>query len=177
MKKVVPYLIVLLLGGVIGWLLHKQPAIVKYNTTTLHSVDTLIVRDTLLLTNTISKVDTIHKYHYDTLRFGNKYFTQNFKDSNYNLSTYGGYVDSINLILFPKTIIVHDSTTINNTVNNVQYKPYKNSLGVSYQYYGNNVVSVKYMRNFGMISLGGSVGWMDGINKPIVGLGLSFNFN
>lgn len=175
MKRLLPYILVLILGGIIGWLLRKPETITKHVTNTVRYTDTVTVIDTLRITSVKYTTDTIHNYHYDTIRYGNTYFAQHFKDTNFNLTTYGGYIDSINLQLYPKTTIITDS--IVNTRINTVFKPYKNSIGVLYQYYGNNSISLVYGRNIGRFNFVGSVGWIEKMNKPILGVGVKFNFN
>lgn len=86
--------------------------------------DTLILYDTITITKTKSIINIIENKTYDTIHMNN-YFNQTFKDTNYLLNTYGGFVDSIKLDLYTKEIHITDSI-IKTITNNI----YINSKGL-----------------------------------------------
>jgi len=150
-------------------------------TDTISYRDTIITNivDTTNFYKSISYVDTV--LFYDTILHGNKYYSQIFEDTNYRLNTYGGFVDSINLIVNRKDTTFYDSTIVNNTIIKTKYKPYKYNIGVEYTYSGYHQYGVYITRNFGRFSVTPSIGVLDlspdNKLKPYVGIGVGVSFN
>lgn len=134
--------------------------------------DTIIKHDTIYYTNRISavKIDTIHVVERDTVML---YFTQDFKDTNYHLTTYSrGLVDSIDLSVVNREILVHDSIVVTNDI--ILDKKWLNLITANVIYVDGWGGYVGYNRKVGMFYFGGGVGIIE--KKPIlVGtVGVSF---
>lgn len=138
-----------------------------------YKYDTIIkvIYDTVRIDNSITKVDTTKVY--DTI-YKNKYFEQlfSYKQGTINITTYGGFTDSLDLdIAIPEKTI-----TVTKTITNTKLTQYNNSVELEYLFNGSNMFLIGYGKNFGRISVTGKVGLdIDNIT-PMAGLSGRINF-
>lgn len=172
--KVLIYLFAFILGLILASRCKKEIVKIEKVTVEKRYVDTIeiikeVIHTEYFPTEVVSEIIT------DSC----KYYVLSFKkDSMYNLMTYGGYIDSINLKIFEKEIRIKDSIVITNTINTLHEvnTHHKNTIAVEYLYNSNNNVILDYTRNFNRLSIGGKVGINMDSKTPIIGgkIGISF---
>lgn len=139
MEKTIKYLTSAFAGFVLALFLLKscdnhdvgfEKTVVKHKIDTAYVVKNHFISDTV---SVIKYIDTSTVY--DTVKYGNDYFSQVFTDDSlYTLNTFGGYVDSINLNLKIPETTIRDSIFI--TKKQTIYKNYKNNISLGYMFNG-----------------------------------------
>ena len=88
-------------------------------TVTTHTTDTLITRDTVKQTKYVPynvAIDNSRVMECDT-----NYYNTTFKDSNYQITVYGGKVDSLTTEIYKKELHIIDSIKTTTTITNTSY--------------------------------------------------------
>lgn len=97
-------------------------------TVTIHRTDTIIIRDTVRQTKYVPYnvvIDNSKVMECDT-----NYYNTTFKDSNYQITVYGGKVDSLTTEIYQKELHIIDSIKTTTTITNTNYI-YPNNLYLS----------------------------------------------
>lgn len=149
--------------------------ITKIETQIEHHIDTIYIPKEIYIKSdqSIVKVDETNTYGDSTF----KYYNQIFKDSNYNLITYGGFVDSIDLSYKCNDMIIYDSTIVLNTITTYTTTMYKHSISAEYLWNGNQNILLDYTRNFNRLGVGVKAGINIDTKQPLLGVGLKYHFN
>lgn len=147
--------------------------------TTEYFLDTIIIRDTLppkIITKSV--VEVVESLYYDTTAHNSKYYNQEFKDENYVLNTFGGYVDSIQMQLINDKTIIRDSVVHTIERTETIYSR-KNELwaigGVDYRMSDKSIIpNVGVQYQLRSIGLQLNAGYDINMKSPIVGGGIMF---
>lgn len=116
-KKYIPFLAILFIGAVIGWIIKPCPSIggtvetIEVDTTRiLDMYRTELVKYNYIDSVVYSKKDSVMPILvYDTIRHKNNYYTQHFQIDSSSITTFGGFVDSLQAQIHEKEIIIKDS--------------------------------------------------------------------
>ena len=138
MKKIIPYLIVLLVGAVIGWLCrpNRMERIVDIQRDTITKIDTHIIEKPIVVEKRV--VDTMYYAVHDTTRINDTLYValpreeKTYKGEDY-LARVSGYMPSLDYIeTYPKTTVITNtqSVTMRNTLSLGIEAGYCNTLSI-----------------------------------------------
>lgn len=172
MKNLHKYILMLLIGILLGSILsinscNKKPnTIIEYETVISHTRDTIYVPKEIYIKEDQSSVRIDENNTYDSSKHSNKYYQQTFTDSNYVLNTFGRYVDSIDLTIKYNDVYIYDSVKIKETIKETVFVE-SNELwlsgNINYHLLYKVSPEVRLTYNMKKIGINAGIGYMNGI--------------